>query len=363
MHGEAALAEGFPHFPYVNPEAPKGGRITLGVQGSFDSLNPFIVRGEPVQGMREFVFESLMARSQDEPFTLYALLAESIDVTNDRSEVTFTLDPRARFSDGKPVTADDVIFSFEVLRDKGRPNYRTYFKKVAEARKVSDRVVHFRLSDADFELPLILSVMPVMAKHALSAETFDATTLTPPVGSGPYRVGTIETGRAITYRARPELLGPRSSRHPRPLQLRRNPLRLLPRCHDPIRKPSSPGLIDVRNEDDPGNWAQGYRFPAVDDGRVIKEAHPIGLPSGMTGLVFNTRRPVFADPDVRARAHPVVQLRMGQQDAFCRPLQTHAKLLRAVDALIRRQARRRPRTRPAEAVRRRREARGARRHL
>lgn len=298
MHGEAALPPGFSHFPYVNPDAPKGGRVTLGVQGSFDSLNPLIIRGEPVQGMREFVFESLMSRSQDEPFTLYGLIAESIDVPEDRSVVTFTLNPAARFSDGRPVTADDVIFSFEVLRDKGRPNYRTYFKKVAGAQKISDRIVSFKLAEADFELPLILGVMPVLPKHAFSAETFDQSTLVPPIGSGPYRVGDVDPGRSITFVRDPNYWG-------RDLPVSRGRFNFDEIRFDYFRDNTTlfeafkSGLIDVRNEDDPGQLAQGYRFAAVEDGRVVKDAMPIGLPSGMTGLVFNTRRAVFQDTDVR----------------------------------------------------------------
>ncbi|WP_296206186.1 ABC transporter substrate-binding protein, partial [uncultured Hyphomicrobium sp.] len=189
MHGAPALAEGFAAFPYVNPDAPKGGRVTLGSSGSFDNLNPMIVRGEPVQGIREFVVESLMARSQDEPFTLYGLIAEKIDVAETRGEVTFHLNPLAKFSDGQPVTTADVQFSFEALRDKGRPNYRTYYKKVAKTEVLSDRVIRFVFADAsDRELPLILGLMPILPRHAMSADTFDQTTLSPIVGSGPYRI-------------------------------------------------------------------------------------------------------------------------------------------------------------------------------
>src|SRR5262245_13659287 len=151
MHGEPALVQGFQAFPYVNRDAPKGGRVTLATSGSFDSLNPLIVRGESAQGIREFVIESLMARSQDEPFTLYGLIAESIDVPPARNEVTFRIDPRAHFSDGKPVTADDVIFSHALLRDKARPNYRTYYKKVARVDRLSDHEVRFVLDEGDRE--------------------------------------------------------------------------------------------------------------------------------------------------------------------------------------------------------------------
>ncbi len=146
MHGTPAEARGFTHFRFTNPDAPKGGRVTLGVSGSFDSLNPLIVRGVAAAGVREFVVESLLARGLDEPFSLYGLLAESIEVPDDRSAITFHLDPKAAFSDGRPVTPADVLFSFEVLRERGRPNYRTYYKKVAKAEQLGERAVRFAFS-------------------------------------------------------------------------------------------------------------------------------------------------------------------------------------------------------------------------
>lgn len=299
MHGAPELPDGFSHFPYATPDAPKGGRIVLGSSGSFDNLNPMIVRGEPVQGIREFVVEPLMARSQDEPFTLYGLLAETIDVPADRGEVTFRLNPAARFSDGKPVTADDVIFSFEVLRDKGRPNYRTYYKKVAKTERISDHEVRFVLAErGDREMPLILGLMPILPRHAMSADTFDQTTLNPIVGSGPYRISRIDAGRSITYQRDPNYWG-------RDLPVNRGRFNFDEIRFDYFREEATlfeafkTGAIDLRNEDNPARWAQSYTFPAVKSGNVIRADMPIGLPAGMTALVFNTRKPVFSDPRVR----------------------------------------------------------------
>jgi peptide/nickel transport system substrate-binding protein len=299
MHGTPKLEPGFTQFPYVAADAPKGGRITLGASGSFDNLNPMIVRGEPVQGIREFVIESLMARSLDEPFTLYGLLAESIDVPTDRGEVTFRLNPQARFSDGKPVTADDVIFSFEVLRDKGRPNYRTYYRKVAKIDRISDHEVRFVLAErGDREMPLILGLMPVLPRHLMSAETFEQTTLTPLVGSGPYVIQRVDSGRSITYARDPNYWG-------RDLPVNRGRFNFDEIRFDYFREDATlfeafkSGGIDLRNEDNPALWAQGYNFPAAQSGQVVRTDMPIGLPAGMTGLVFNTRRPVFADIRVR----------------------------------------------------------------
>jgi peptide/nickel transport system substrate-binding protein len=299
MHGNPALPAGFEAFPYVTPDAPKGGRITLGSSGSFDNLNPMIVRGEPVQGIREFVVESLMARSQNEPFTLYSLIAQTIDVPESRDSVTFRLDPRAKFSDGTALTAADVLFSFEALRDKGRPNYRTYYAKVTKADVISDHEIRFQFKDADDrELPLILALMPILPRHAMSMEKFDETTLTPMVGSGPYRIANVNPGRSITYRRNPDYWG-------RDLPVNRGRFNFDEIHFDYYREGSTlfeafkTGSIDLRNEDDPALWAKGYDFPAANDGRVAREEMPIGLPAGMTGLVFNTRRAVFADERVR----------------------------------------------------------------
>ena len=179
--GDPALPADFDHLPYANPDAPKGGKITYGVVGTFDSLNSFIVQGgttsarglaDPVFG--NLVFETLLARSADEPFTLYGLIAQTVETPPDRTWVEFTLNPNARFSDGVPITVDDVIFSMEILRDKGRPNYKATFSKVDSVEKVGERAVRFNIGNAhDRELPLIIGLMPILPKHAIEPETLD----------------------------------------------------------------------------------------------------------------------------------------------------------------------------------------------
>jgi peptide/nickel transport system substrate-binding protein len=299
MHGEPALTDGFAAFRYVNPEAPKGGRLVQGVLGTFDSLNPFIVKGLALPQLRGLVFESLMARGYDEPFTLYGLLAQSIETDAERSYVTFTLDPRAAFADGKAVTADDVIFSWQLLRDHGRPNFRTYYVKVAGATVAAERTVRFDLSGSDDrELPLILGLMPILPQHAIDPARFEETTLAPPVGSGPYRVTEADAGRSMTLRRNLDYWG-------RDLAVNRGFFNFDTLRYDFYRDANShmeafkAGLYDVRSEIDPGRWETAYDFPAVRDGRVVKEEFPYGLPKVMTALVFNTRRPVFADIRVR----------------------------------------------------------------
>jgi peptide/nickel transport system substrate-binding protein len=299
MQGEPALPAGFAAFSYVNPNAPKGGRLVQGALGTFDSLNALIVKGVPAISTRGYVIESLLARGYDEPFTLYGLLATSVETDEARSYVTFTIDPRARFSDGQPVTAEDVIFSWQLLRDKGRPNFRTYYVKVAKAEALGERIVRFDFADSnDRELPLILGLMPVLPKHAVDEERFEETTLKPPIGSGPYVIAEVDPGRSVTLKRNPAYWG-------RDLAVNKGQWNFDAMRFDYYRDANSQfeafkkGLFDVRVEIDPGRWETAYDFPAVRDHRVVKEALPSGLPQGMLGFVFNTRRPVFADIRVR----------------------------------------------------------------
>jgi peptide/nickel transport system substrate-binding protein len=299
MHGKPALSRDFTAMPYVNADAPKGGRMVQGVLGTFDSLNPFIVRGLPAQSLRGYVFESLMARSYDEPFSLYGLLARTIETDDARSYVTFALDPAARFSDGTPVTAADVIFSWQLLRDHGRPNYRAYYAKVGRAEALDERTVRFDLAGADDrELPLILGLMPILAEHAIDVAKFEDTTLAKPVGSGPYFVADIDTGKSITLKRDPNYWG-------RELPINRGLWNFSELRFDYYRDANAyfegfkTGLYDVRAEHDPTRWRTGYDFPAVRDGRVVKEAFANGLPKPASNFVFNTRRGIFADVRVR----------------------------------------------------------------
>jgi len=299
MHGEPALPAGFDRLRYANPDAPKGGRLNQGVLGTFDSINPFIVKGLALSQVRGYVVESLLARGYDEPFTLYGLLAKTVETDADRTYVKFELDPAAKFSDGKPVTAADVIFSWELLRDKGRPNYRTYYAKVTKAEALSERVVRFDLSGADDrELPLILGLMPIFAKHAVNPDTFEDTTFEPIVGSGPYVISAVEPGRTITFKRDPNYWG-------RNLPINRGFWNFDEIHFDFYRDTNSyfeafvKGLYDLRVEHDPSRWETQYNVPAVRDGRIVKEAFPNGMPKQFSGLVFNTRRPVFQDIRVR----------------------------------------------------------------
>jgi peptide/nickel transport system substrate-binding protein len=299
MHGEPREPKGFTHFPYVNPDAPKGGRATFAVQGSFDSLNPLIVKGAAADGVREYIYESLLARAYDEPFSLYGLIAESVETPADRHFVEFTLNPAAKFSDGTPITVEDVMFSHAVLRDHGRPNHRSYYKKVAKVEKTGERKVKFTFdASGDREMPLIIGLMPVLPRHLIDPERFEKTSLAPPIGSGPYTVAKIDPGKSISYRRDPNYWG-------RDLPVNRGLYNFDEIRFDYYRDAGSmfeafkSGLVRLRNEEDPTHWTEGYDFPALRDGRVVKETLPVETPAGMAALAFNTRRPIFADPRVR----------------------------------------------------------------
>ena len=299
MHGAPALPATFTHMPYAKADAPKGGRLVQGILGTFDSLNPLIVRGLAVQQTRGFVIESLMVRGNDEAFTLYGLLARSVETDEARHYVIFRLDPRARFSDRQPVTADDVLFSWALLRDKGRPNHRQYYSKVAKAEALDPLTVRFDFGGAaDRELPLILGLMPVLPRHAINPATFEETSMAAPIGSGPYRVGSVNPGASVTLTRNPDYWG-------RDLPINRglwnfDEIRLdFYREANGYFEAFKRGLYDFRVETEPLRWHDGYDFPAVHNGEVIRDTITTGMPQPSECLVFNTRRPVFSDIRVR----------------------------------------------------------------
>ena len=323
-----ALPADFTGLRYTNPQAPKGGRLVQGILGTFDSLNPLIVKGLALPSIRGYVIEGLMARGYDEPFTLYGLLAQTVETDAERSYVTFNLNPRARFSDGKSVTPEDVVFSWQLLRDKGRPNHRTYYSKVTKAEIVAPNSVRFDLSGAnDRELPLILGLMPVLPKHAINPDTFEETTFAPPVGSGPYIVKEVKPGASVTFVRNPSYWGadlPINRGFWNFDEIRFDFYRDANSYFEAFRK----GLYDVRAEHDPSRWQTGYDGPALRSGKIVKESFPDRLAENPFGL-----RVQYAPPDLRgyprARSdRPFVRRRLGQQEFLLRPLSAQRRLLR-----------------------------------
>ncbi|MDQ0468804.1 extracellular solute-binding protein [Labrys wisconsinensis] len=300
MRGEPALPADFKAFPYVDADAPQGGSVAYAVLDSFDSLNPFIIGGAPSPGTNTLIYETLMRRSQDEPFSLYPLLAQTIETPDDRSWVEFKLDPHARFSDGKPVTTADVAFSFELLKTRGRPQYRTPFALVKAVEVKDDRTIRFQFFDgSNRELPLILAgSLVILPKHAIDPDTFERTTLKPMIGSGPYVFADIRPGQRVLFRKNPDWWG-------RDLPSNRGLFNFKEIRYDFFRDDNAmfeafkTGGYDVRPEGEAARWATEYDFPAVREGRVRKQEIVNGLPKAMSALVFNTRREIFHDPLVR----------------------------------------------------------------
>lgn len=298
LHGQLKYGPDFPHFDYVNPNAPKGGEARFAAIGSFDTFNPFNIKGESAAGIGQ-LFETLLVSSADEPFSEYGLIAESVDVPDDRSSVTFTIRPIAKFHDGSSMTADDVIFSFETLKNKGAPSYRFYYANVAKFEKLNERQVKFTFAPGENrELPLILGQMPILSKKYWQDRDFTATTLEIPVGSGPYRIGQFEPGRFIVYQRDANYWG-------KDLPVTRGLHNIDRLRYDYYRDVTvaleafKAGAYDLRIENVAKQWATGYDSPALTNGLMKKETFQHQLPSGMQGFAFNLRRPLFQDARVR----------------------------------------------------------------
>ena len=299
MHGIPKYKKDFTHFDYLNPDAPKGGALNLYAFGTFDSLNPFILKGHSADGLG-LTFDTLMISSADEPFTRYGLIAESIEVPKDRSFAAFNINPKAKFHDGTPITAEDVVFTFNILREKGSPLYRFYYANVESAISTSPSRVLFTFKKGadNRELPLILSELPVLSKADMQGKDFTATTLTPFLGSGAYKVAKIDQGRYITYERVKDYWA-------KDLPVNRGKNNFDTVKYDYYRDTSvsleafKAGAFDLRIENEAKKWGTGYDFPAVAEGKVILREFKHQLPSGMQGFVFNTRRPLFADRKVR----------------------------------------------------------------
>lgn len=298
MHGTPKYAPDFTHLDYANPDAPKGGTLRQAAIGSFDSLNPYAIKGKAAQGLA-YVHDRLMARVWDEAFTMYPLIAEKVDVPEDRSAITFFLNPKAKFQDGTPITADDVIFSFETLRDQGRPNMRRVYKLVSGVEKRDDHTVHFALGDGyDRETIMILAMMPVLSKAWWSGRSFDSSTLAVPVASGPYKISAVDPGRSITYQRDPQYWAA-------DLPVNRGHCNFDRVVFDYYRDDTvafesfKSGQIDLRREWDANKWAKGYNIPAVQSGALVKETLSHGRPERVNSLIFNMRRPPFDDIRVR----------------------------------------------------------------
>ncbi|MBN0977842.1 ABC transporter substrate-binding protein [Pseudomonas hygromyciniae] len=288
----------FKHVDYVNPDAPKGGTFRESAMGSFDSLNPFISKGVPADNIG-LVFDTLAQQGLDEPITEYGLIAGKIEKAPDNSWVRFYLRPEARFHDGHPVHAEDVVFTFETLIKQGSPIYRTYYADVAEVVAEDPLRVLFKFKHtSNRELPLILGQLPVLPKHWWVGRDFAKSSLEIPLGSGPYKVAEVKPGRSIRYERVKDYWA-------KDLPINKGLYNFDYRISDYYRDSTvalealKAGQFDYWQETTAKNWANAYNVPAVAEGRLIKEELPNGNPTGMQGFVFNIRKPMFQDVRVR----------------------------------------------------------------
>ncbi len=299
MHGDPKYPVDFTHFEYANPDAPKGGSLRLAASGTFDNLNPYILKGIAAPGS-SLVFQTLLLNADDEAFTEYGLIAKSIEMPEDRGQVTFNLYPEARWHDGKPLTADDVVWTFNTLMEKGHPFFKAYYANVVKAEAENKHRVTFKFNmTGNRELPLIMGQMPVLPKHYFEGKDFAATTLEPIVGSGPYKIKSVKDGSRITYDRVKDWWA-------KDLPVMKGQYNFDEIIYDLFRDETVllqalfSGNYDFRNENIAKAWNEEYDSQrAVKEGWVIKEEIPHSLPAGMQGFAFNIRRDMFQDPQVR----------------------------------------------------------------
>lgn len=299
--GDLKYPADFTHFDYVNPDAPKGGKIAqigTAAMNTFDSFNGFILKGDPAQGLG-LLFDSLMAPANDEPGSLYGLVASEADLAEDRKSVTFTLRPEAKFSDGTALTAEDVCDSFRLLSTLGAENIRITIKDVADCEVLGPHSLRYRFNgDRTRDLPLTVAALPILSKAYYAKNDFSKTTLTPPLGSGPYRISSFKPGEYVAYGLRDDYWGkdlPVNKGRHNFGEVRFDYFRERIAGFEALKG----GVIDLREEFTSRDWATAYDFPAVKDGRVVKTEMPDETPSGAQGYFFNLRRDKFKDIRVR----------------------------------------------------------------
>ncbi len=307
--------DGFDHFDYVNPDAPRGGNLDLPAFGSFDSFNPYVLKGQSANGLGQLMFETLMASSLDEPFSQYGLLADDVKLAKDKLSVTYHINPLARFNDGSPVLAADVVFSYETLRDKGHPQYRFYWSDITGAKALDKRTVRFNFKRANPELHLIVGQIPVFSRHWVDKVAFDKLALEPPLTSGPYTIEKYDLGKYITYRRNPDYWG-------NALNVRRGMFNFervtykFYRDFTVMLEAFKAGEFDFNHEYNSKKWARDYIGPKFRSGAIIKKELAHRNDAGMQGFIFNLRKPLFQDIRVRQALSQALDFEWSNRNLF-----------------------------------------------
>lgn len=299
LYGDIKYPENFTHFDYVNPDAPKGGTLKLSSIGTFDNVNPYIIKGAAADGVDALTNPTLMVQSYDEPFTMYGYVATDAKVAADKSSVTFTLNQSAKWDDGEALTAGDIVWTFNTLTKDGAPFYRAYYADVKDVTADAADKVTFHLSgNNNRELPLIIAQMPILPEHYWTGKKFAETTLTPPVAAGPYKITNIIAGRSIEFTRNPDWWG-------KDLPVNKGRYNFDKIVYTYYRDQNVAleaffaGEFDLQQENVAKLWQSAYNAPPVQDGRIIKAEIENDRPAGLQGFLYNVRRPVFADPQVR----------------------------------------------------------------
>ena len=315
MHGEPKYDETDTHLDYANPDAPKGGTIKYAAIGTFDTVNPYSIKGKAAQGLN-LVYDRLMGRVWDEAFTMYPLIAKGYEIAEDRSWIKFYIDERAKFHDGSSITAEDVLFSFETLKEGGRPNMRSVYRLVTKTEIIDSHTIQFDFGEGyDQETALILAMMPVLSKAWWNGRTFDSTTLDTPNLNGPYTISQIDPGRRVVYERVKDYWA-------KDLLPNMGHFNFDTVIYDYYRdemvafEAFKAGEVDLRREYDIGKWASGYNFPALNSGDVVKEAIEHQRPERVRAFIFNTRRAPFDDIRVREAFNLLFDFEWANENLF-----------------------------------------------
>ena len=320
IFGDVKYPADFKHFDYVNPNAPKGGELKLSALGSFDTFNPFLSKGDAAAGLsylgNSYVWDSLTVQSLDEPFSEYGLIAERMNVAKDGGAVTFYLRKEAKFADGQPVTSEDVRYTFDTLKEKGRPFYDYYYGSITSAIVIDKHTIKFTFSEkTNRELPLIIGQLPILPKHYFENAGFDKADLKIPIGSGPYKIADFKAGKSVTYELRDDYWG-------KDLPVNRGQHNFQKITYEYFLDDTvsleafKGGTYDFRAENTAKNWATAYESPALKAGKIIQEEIKHNLPAGMQGMAFNIRKPIFQDRTLRHAMTLALDFEWSNQNLF-----------------------------------------------